>query len=139
VSDPTVPADFVAELRAVCLGLPEAYEEDAWTGTRWRIRGKTFAHVLRIESGWPPVYARAAATDGPCSVLMFRSSGPELDVLRRSGPPFFAPPWRSDEVGMVLGDRDADVDWSEVTELLTDSYCAQAPAKLRRSVDRPGG
>jgi hypothetical protein len=127
-------AEVVATVRAVCLGLPEAYEEAAWTGTRWRVRTKTFAHVLAIEDGWPPVYAREAGTEGPATVLMFRSSGPELDALRHQGRPFFAPVWRADEVGMVV---DADVDWSEVAELLTESYCVLAPKALADRVDRP--
>jgi hypothetical protein len=133
-ADAVVPADIVDRLRRVGLALPEAYEEAAWVGTRWRVRGRTFAHVLPIAAGWPPVYARAAGTDGPALVLMFRSSGPELDVLRHAGPPFFAPPWRSDEVGLILGDG---VDWDEVAELVTESYCTQAPKRLSRGVGRP--
>jgi predicted DNA-binding protein (MmcQ/YjbR family) len=126
--------DVVAAVRAVCRALPEVVEEEAWVGTRWRVRGKTFAHVLTIEDGWPPAYARAAAMDGPAVVLMFRSTGDELAALREGGPPFFAPPWRADEVGLVL---EGDVDWDEVRELLTESYCACAPAKLAALVDRP--
>jgi hypothetical protein len=114
--------------------LPETREEAAWVGTRWRVRTKTFAHVLTIDAGWPPAYARAAATDGPATVLMFRSTGAELAALRDGGPPFFAPPWRADEVGLLIGD---DVDWAEIRELLTESYCVQAPAKLAALVDRP--
>jgi hypothetical protein len=89
-----VPPEIVAELRAVCLALPETYEEQAWVGTRWRIRKRTFAHVLTVDSGWPPAYARAAATNGPVTMLMFRSSGPELGALAGAGHPFFKPPWR---------------------------------------------
>jgi hypothetical protein len=129
-----VPPTIVAELRLVCLALPEAYEEEAWVGTRWRVRTRTFAHVLVIDAGWPPAYATAAATNGPATVLTFRSSGPDLDALRNMGPPFFAPPWRADEVGMVFG---ADVDWEDVAELVTDSYCVLAPKSLRDSVRRP--
>jgi hypothetical protein len=129
-----VPAEIVARLGSVCLGLPEAYEEEAWVGTRWRIRGRTFAHVLPIESGWPPAYARAAKTDGPSTMLMFRSAGPELDALRNTGRPFFAAPWRADEVGMIIGEA---VDWGEVAELITDSYCILAPKRLSASVHRP--
>lgn len=29
------------------------------------------------------------------------------------------------------------VDWDEVAELVTESYCALAPARLARLVDRP--
>ena len=129
-----VPPEIVAEVRSVCLGLPEAYEEPAWVGTRWRIRKRTFAHVLTVDSGHPPGYARAVGKDSLVTVLMFRSSGPELDALRNAGHPFFAPRWRGDEVGMVF---DSDVDWNEVAELLTESYCVQAPKKLAEQVDRP--
>ena len=68
-----VPDALVDRLGAVCGALPEVVEEAAWVGTRWRVRGKTFAHVLSIDEGWPPAYARAAATNGPAVVLMFRS------------------------------------------------------------------
>lgn len=135
-----VPGEILAPLRAICAALPEVIEEPAWVGVRWRVRSRTFAHVLSIRQGWPPAYAKAAATDGPAHVLMFRSEGPELDALRHAGPPFFAPVWRADEVGMVLP---AAVDWAEVEELVTDSYCLLAPRRLRAEVrsddaDRPG-
>ena len=133
---PEVPLEIVAKLRSVCLGLPEAYEEPAWVGTRWGIRKQTFAHVLMVESGWPPAYARAAGSDGPIIVLTFRSSGPELDALSRAGHPFFKPVWFPDIVGMVL---DAGADRDEVTELLTESYCVHAPKKLVDLVERPTG
>jgi hypothetical protein len=130
------PPKIVAALRAICLGLPAAYEEPAWVGTRWRVRKQTFAHVLSIDSGWPPAYARAAGTEGPISVLTFRSSGPELAALTATGHPFFKPSWLADIVGMVL---DAGVDWDEVAELVTESYCVLAPTKLVALVERPAG
>jgi hypothetical protein len=129
-----LPLEIVTELRLVCLAFPEACEEPAWVGTRWRIRNRTLAHVLTVDSGWPPAYARAAGTTGPVTVLTFRSSGPELDALRSAGKPFFAPRWRAEEVGMVI---DAGVDWNEVAELLTESYCVLAPKKLVELVNRP--
>src|SRR5262245_9361952 len=134
---PEVAPELVARLRAICLGLPEAHEQAAWVGTRWRIRSKTFAHVLTIAGGWPPAYAEAAGTPGPVTVLTFRSSGPELDALRNAGDPFFAPVWWDDIVGMVLHDDADTVDGDELAELLTESYCLLAPKKLVRLVDRP--
>ena len=131
-----VPPEIVEHLRSVCLALPEAYEESAWVGTRWRVRTKTFAHVLTIDAGWPPGYARAAATDGAVTVLTFESSGPELAALSEAGDPFFKPPWRPTVVGMMLA---TGVDWDEVAELLTESYCLLAPKKLVALVDRPTG
>ena len=133
-NDAAVPSEIVARLRSVCCGLPETLEELAWVGTRWRIRGHTFAHVLTIEAGWPPAYAAAAGSDGPITVMTFQSSGPELDAFTHVGHPFFRPRWRPGIVGMVLAD---DVDWDEVTELLVESYCLLAPKKLVALVERP--
>ncbi|MGM1058696.1 MmcQ/YjbR family DNA-binding protein [Saccharothrix sp. Mg75] len=126
--------EVLDRVRAVCLALPEVVEERAWRGTRWRVRGRTFAHVLEVEDGDPPSYARAAGTDGPVSVLTFRAEGAELDALSHAGPPFFKPEWSATTVGVVLGDG---VDWEEVAELLTESYCASAPRKLVGLVERP--
>ena len=118
-----VPAAVVAELRSVCLGLPESAEKQAWAGTQWRVRNRMYAHVLTVDS-----------VDGPVTVMTFRSSGPELDALRSAGHPFFRPAWGASLVGMVL---DADVNWDEVTELVIESYCALAPRKLVEQIDRP--
>jgi hypothetical protein len=140
VVDPgEVPAEVLARLRAVCLALPETYEEPAWVGTRWRIRKKTFAHVLRVAPGEPPVHAREASVDGPSTVLIFRAQGEELAVLTDTGYPFYRPAWGRGVVGMILRPDSADnpVDWTEVAELLTESYRVQAPVKLARQVDRP--
>lgn len=126
-------------LRAICAGLPETYEEPAWTGVRWRVRTKTFAHVLTVDAAWPPMYARAVQVDAPTFILHFRSPSPELEALRESGHPFFHLPWPEDNVGMILapGARGAGVDWEEVRELLTESYCVLAPKKLVGLIDRP--
>lgn len=129
-----VAPEIAAKLRSVCLALPEAYEEQAWVGTRWRIRKQTFAHVLRVDAGWPPAYARAVGSDGPMTVLTFRSSGPELDANGSADYPFFRPVWFPNIVGLVLDD---DVDWDQVAELITESYCVLAPKKLVELVDRP--
>jgi predicted DNA-binding protein (MmcQ/YjbR family) len=131
-----VPPEILARLRPICLGLPETYEEPAWVGTRWRIRKRTFAHVLTADPDHQMAYARAAATDRPMCTLTFRSPGDEIDGLVRSGYPFYKPGWGADVVGVVLDD---EVDWEEVGELLTESYSILAPKRLAAQVDRPGG
>lgn len=85
-----VAPEIVDRLRAICLEFPEAHEEQAWLGTRRMIRKKNFAHVSFVDSGWPPAYARTAGTDGPATVLTFRSSA-RLGAPRFSRPPFFKP------------------------------------------------
>ena len=128
---PQVPNVILARLRKACLALPETREEQAWVGTRWCIRKETFAHVLMIADGWPPVYARAAGTDGPVCVLTFQSLGPRVDPETYSRPPYFRPLWRPDILGRRL---DSDLDWRDITKLLTASYCLLAPKKLAEAV-----
>lgn len=134
-----VPDDVVARLRATCGRLPEVVEEPAWVGLRWRIRTRTFAHVLVVADGRPQAHARALggarAASGPVVVLTFRSAGEELSVLEQAGPPFFSPVWFEGIVGMELDDA---TDWDEVAELVTESYCLLAPKKLATLVPRPG-
>jgi YjbR len=118
-----VPDHIESRLRECCLALPEAYEVRAWAGTRWMVRKRTFAHVLGIDE-------RA----GTLVVLSFRSTGDEIEALRRVGHPFFVLGWGRDAMGMVL---DADTDWEEVRELVTESFCVLAPKKLIALLDRP--
>ena len=130
-----IPPQIVDHLRAICAELPESQEEQAWTGTRWRIGKQTFAHVVGIADGWPHAYARAADTDGPAIVLTFQSSGEELHALSNVGDPYFRPPWRPGIVGMRV---DAETtDWDEVAELVTESYCLLAPQRLVATIARP--
>ena len=132
----SVAPETLARLRSICLALPEAIEEPAWVGTRWRVRQQTFAHVLMIEAGWPPAYARAAGSSGPLCVLTFRSPLPELDAYAFAEAPYFRPGWWPDIVGMAIG---AQVDWAEVGDLITDSYVRLAPKKLARAIGAAPG
>jgi predicted DNA-binding protein (MmcQ/YjbR family) len=125
--------DVVARLASTALALPDAYEEDAWTGVRWRVRSKTFAHVLVAQEGYTSAYRDLTGVTEPTTVLTFRSSGDELLALTHAGPPFYQPPWSPTVVGMVL---DEATDWDEVAELVTESYRFCAPQKLRRRLDR---
>jgi hypothetical protein len=122
----------VARLAATALSLPEAYEEDAWTGVRWRIRTKTFAHVMVGQEGYESAFRDITGIVEPTTVLTFRSSGDELLALVHAGLPFYRPPWSPTIVGMVLDDA---TDWAEVAELVTESYRCCAPQKLLRQLD----
>lgn len=134
----TAPEDVDPEvldrLRPICRGLPETYEEPAWVGTRWRIRRRTFAHVLTVDPDRQAVLARAAALDRPSCLLVFRSPLDEIAGLLSGGHPFYKPDWSPNVLGMIL---DEATDWAEVGELLTESYCVQAPKRLAALVDRP--
>ena len=116
--------------RGVCLALPEAYEEDAWVGTRWMVRRRTFAHLLEIVDGYPPSFAAAARTDGPATVLTVRAGAELAAVL--AGPGSFGPLWNRDDVGIRLAEYP---DRTELAELIEDSYRLRAPKTLLRRLD----
>jgi hypothetical protein len=118
-----VPTRVLARLRSIAGDLPDTYEEPAWTGIRWRVRKRTFAHVFVVDGD-----------AGPATILAFRAEGEELDVLKRAGHPFFVLGWGRDALGMVL---DGATDWAEVREIVTDSYCVMAPRRLAAQVARP--
>jgi hypothetical protein len=77
--------DVVARVASAALALPDAYEEDAWTGVRWRVRNKTFADVLVVQEGYASAYRDATGVREPTTVLTFRSSGDELLALAHVG------------------------------------------------------
>ncbi len=112
-----VPAAVVRRVRAACAHLPEAYEEQAFAGVRWRIRGQTLVHVVTRHHA-----------HGQITSMTFHSVEPELSALVASGDPFYAG-WGGGLVAMVLRE-DGTTDWEEVRELVTDSYCLLAPKKL---------
>ena len=112
-----VPAEIVRRVRIACAHLPDAYEEPAFAGVRWRIRGRTLVHVVTVDREPRPVTS-----------MTFFAAGEERDVLLAVGDPFF-PGWGDGLVAMVLRE-DGTTDWGEVKELLTESYCLLAPKKL---------
>ena len=124
--------EVVARLAKIALALPETYEEDAWTGVRWRIRAKTIAHVMVGQEGYESSFRDITGIAEPTTLLTFRASGDELLALVHAGLPFYRPPWSATIVGMVLDDA---TDWDEVAELVTESYRFCAPQKLVRQLD----
>jgi hypothetical protein len=113
------PTDMVERLRIICSSLDGAIEHEAWTGTSWRVHGITFAHLVCIDEGWPPAYARAFETGGPATVLTFQADDMDREALASIGHPFHLPPWRPGIVGLVLS---AETEWAEVFELVEDSH-----------------
>lgn len=117
-----VPIEIVQRVRAACAHLPEAYEEQAFAGVRWRIRGRTLAHLVTRQH-----------PQGPVTYVTFHAAGEELEALPAMGDPFY-PGWGAGLIALVLRD-DGTTDWTEVTELLTDSYRLLAPKKLIARLD----
>ena len=112
-----VPLPILQRVRAACAHLPEAHEEEAFAGVRWRIRGSTLAHLNSKDS-----------PRGPVTYVTFHAAGQDLEALPAIGDPFY-PGWGPGLIAMVLRD-DGTTDWGEVEELLTDSYRLLAPKTL---------
>jgi hypothetical protein len=115
-----VPQGLLRRLDAVLSALPETVVEDAWVGTRWRVGSATVAHVFGGED--------------QLFRVTFRAEPDEVMAFEHLGPPYFRAGWGRNVVGLLLDDA---TDFDELAELLTDSYCLQAPQRLAERVDRP--
>ncbi|MBD3923767.1 MmcQ/YjbR family DNA-binding protein [Nocardioides cavernae] len=116
-----MPEEWVLRIDAVLGALPSCRQESAWTGTRWRVGGATVAHVFGGED--------------QLFRITFRGESDEVAAFEHMGGPYFRSGWGDNYIGLLLDD---DTDWDELAELLTDSYCLQAPARLAEQVARPG-
>ncbi|UQU61496.1 MmcQ/YjbR family DNA-binding protein [Couchioplanes caeruleus] len=120
-----VPSAILARLRPICRSLPETYEEPAWVGVRWRIRRRTIAHVYPVDPGRAPVRPGRPVTGA--TLMTFRVPADDLLGLTAGGFPYSRAGWGPNVATAVLGDH---TDWTEIGELLTDSYCEMAPKFL---------
>lgn len=111
---------MVQRIGKVLTALPECRGEAAWVGIRWRVRGATVAHVFGGED--------------QLFRVTFRAEPDEVMALQHLGDPYFRAGWGRNVVGLLLDDG---TDWEELQELLTDSYCLQAPRHLAELVQRP--
>ncbi|GAA3611015.1 hypothetical protein GCM10022236_10910 [Microlunatus ginsengisoli] len=128
------PAEVEGRLREICRELPEAYEEPAWAGLCWRVRRRTVVRLLTVQRDWAPDFGDERGGTDRRTVLTFKTLAGESASLAACGFPFYLLGWGHDSVGMVLS---GDTDWSEVRELVTDSYCTVAPRMLVARIARP--
>lgn len=117
---PDEPRD---RLRAICLGLPEAAEKEAWGDPTWRVRDRIFAME---KSG-----------DGRVSFWCKAPAGSQLVLVGADPERFFVPPYVGHKgwIGMRL---DRGPDWDEVAVLVRRSYRLVAPKRLVLLVTGPG-
>jgi hypothetical protein len=118
---PDVPDEWIDRIATILDAFPECVADRAWVGTRWRVRGSTVAHVFGGED--------------QLFRLIFRAEPGEVPAFENLGDPYFRTEWGATTVGIMIDDA---TDWDEVAELLTDSYCVQAPESLAAQVERPG-
>jgi len=124
-----VPEDIVERIRALCLALPEvtvrvdySLSSERSTAHSFDIRRRSFCLLVAVRD----------PAGKPVPLLVLRADPDERDGLLSSGHPFFAPRAGRGRIGVVLTD---DTDWTEIRELVTDSYRVLAPKKLSALLD----
>ena len=126
---------MLSEVQKICLAFPEATEQKTWDLPTFRVRSKIFAIFSDID---PDDEAQARQTDRGGSPALARMSmkAPkgEQELLLAEGDPFFMPPYVGPRgwIGIVLG---AKTDFSEIAELVEDSYRMTAPKTLLAQFD----
>lgn len=117
---PEVPSELLDRVDAILGALPDCRPEDAWVGVRWRVGQATVAHIFGGED--------------QLFRIVFHADDDEVAAFEHLGDRYFRAGWGANVVGVIV---DEASDWEEVTELLTDSYCIQAPPRLAAQVQRP--
>ncbi len=115
---PELTSELVDRFRSIIATLRG---RSCWVRVRWRVGKSTIAHLLGGEDG----QFRVTVRGDPDEVMAFE----------HMGPPYYRAGWGCDMIGMILTQ---DTDWNEVAELITMSYCLQAPAKLAADVEARG-
>jgi predicted DNA-binding protein (MmcQ/YjbR family) len=111
----------LAELREVCLALPESVEVEAWGRPTFRAGKRMFA-VFEGDD------------DHPFAVV-FKPDPAERPALL-ADPRFYVPPYHGPSGWLALDLEAAPVDWQEVTELLQTSYRQVALQRMLKALDR---
>ena len=107
--------DPLARLRAICLALPEAAEQETWGDPTFRVRGK--------------IFAMPKGGDGRVSLWCKAPPGMQ-DVLVAADPErYFVPPYVGHH-GWIGVRLDPAPDWHDVADLVAESYRLTAPKRL---------
>ena len=110
----------IDRLRAICLALPEAVEQQAWGDPTFRVRDKIFAMEKR--------------GDGRMSLWCKAPPGSQMVLVGADPERFFVPPYVGQK-GWVGVRLDRNPDWDEVAVLVRRSYRLIAPKSLAAMVD----
>ena len=106
-------------LSGVCLALPEATREDSGRHAAFRVRRRTFAYWLDDHHG-----------DGIVG-LVCKARWGEAEALVAADPErFYTPAYLGPRGWVGLRLDGAEVDWTEVTDVVTESYLLVAPKRL---------
>ena len=114
----------LARLRKVCLALPETTERLSHGAPTFFVRDKkTFVMFLDHHHD-----------DGRLAIWCHAPPGVQGDLVDEEPERFFVPPYVGPR-GWVGVRLDVNLDWDEITGIVTDAYRMVAPKKLRAELD----
>lgn len=121
--EPLEPALALAELRRLCLALPETTERRSHGEPTWFVRGKKTFLMFADHHHDDRLAFWCAAPPGVQEALVAEDSGR-----------FFRPPYVGHRgwLGVYL---DVPADWAEISEIVTDAYRKIAPKTLAARLD----
>ena len=113
--------DLLERLRAICLALPDATEQEAWGDPTFRVRNK--------------IFAMQKTGDGRLSVWCKAPTGVQEMLVGSAPMRFFVPPYvgHNGWIGMRL---ESEIDWDEVADLMESSYRMTASKRLAALLDQ---
>jgi predicted DNA-binding protein (MmcQ/YjbR family) len=112
---------YLAELRKLCLALPECVEVEAWGRPTFRAGRKMFAVF--------------AGDDDHDFAVIFKPEPAERPALVQD-PRFYVPAYFGPGGWLALHLTAAPVDWGEVTELMETSYRQVALKRMLTALDQ---
>ncbi len=117
-------SDALAQVRAICLALPETAERLSHGAPSFFVRGKkTLVMYLDGQHG-----------DGRPALWCPAPPGVQPALVREEPGRFFVPPYVGHR-GWIGVRLDIDVDWDEVGGVVADAYRTVAPRRLIAELD----
>ena len=116
----------LTRLTKICLALPEATRTDQGRHAAFLVRKKTFVYFLDDHHG-----------DGIVAVSCKVAPGDNTALVAAQPGRFYLPAYIGPRGWVALRLDVGDIDWDEVTELVSESYRRLAPKRLAAMVPAP--
>ena len=117
----------LAQIREICLSLPETSERPSHGAPTFFVRDKrAFLMVLTNHHG-----------DGRFAIWCAAGGGVQSMLVEADSERFFVPPYVGHR-GWLGVRLDRGLDWDELTRIVEDAYAEVAPARLVEAAARRG-
>jgi hypothetical protein len=119
----TLAPERLDRLRAICLAFPETAERVSFGDPNWTVNGKGFAAQKgNYEGGRPSLWFKP-------------TRGEQAMLVASDADRFFIPPYVGGKGWLAVFLDPPDLDWSEIAELVEDSYRQMAPKRALKALD----